>query len=99
MMASFIELPIETLGSIFSYADKRTRKTLRLTCQLLANVGEQWVFQEVRLSPTIRSYERVEKIMETRRLSQLVTKIDIDIRKWDPYRAVSYFMLAETFGN
>lgn len=89
-MASFIALPVETLHSIFSHADKQTCKKLRLTCRFLADVGKQWVFQNVRLSPSIKSYERVEKILEKRHLSQLVTRIDLDIRNWNPYRVVGY---------
>lgn len=88
-MATLTALPIELLHLIFSHAEKQSRGQLRLTSRLLAGVGEPWVFQQVRVSPTLKSYERLERILENDHLSRHIAKVYLDIRKWHPARTVS----------
>lgn len=87
-MATLATLPVETLNSIFSYTNKQTRKNLRLTCCLFADIGKQWVFHKVRLRPTVKSYKIFQEFMENSDLSQLVTKIELDVRYWKSWSSL-----------
>ncbi|RDW65853.1 uncharacterized protein DSM5745_09592 [Aspergillus mulundensis] len=74
-MAQFSSLPPEILGNIFLHADQKSQKALRLTNRQLGAIGQQSVFQTLRVCPTEESYGRLENILKRPDLVPYINKI------------------------
>ncbi|KAL4908351.1 hypothetical protein BDW74DRAFT_166097 [Aspergillus multicolor] len=81
-MAPFNSLPPEILGSIFSHADQKSQKALRLTNRQLAAIGKQSVFHALSVCPTDESSERLENILKRPDLVPYINKIYLNT--YDP---------------
>ncbi|KAK2768532.1 hypothetical protein FQN54_000388 [Arachnomyces sp. PD_36] len=83
-MVDVISLPVEILRHISSFTDRESCKQLGLTCRLFRDTSKPWLFRDTMVSPTDESCEQFETFLEYRHLSQYVTKIYLDISKFEP---------------
>ncbi|KAL2827845.1 hypothetical protein BDW59DRAFT_55159 [Aspergillus cavernicola] len=77
-MLGLLALPREILHRIFSFADQKSRKELRLASGLLGEIGQTWVFQTARISPVKKNWRRFQEILDHPDLAASITKIYLD---------------------
>ncbi|KAL4985498.1 hypothetical protein BDW68DRAFT_198825 [Aspergillus falconensis] len=81
-MAQITSLPAEILGHIFSHADQKSQKALRLANRQLGAIGQRSVFQTLSICPTEESYGRLENILKRADLVPHINKIYLNT--YDP---------------
>ncbi|KAL6233151.1 hypothetical protein BDW75DRAFT_252158 [Aspergillus navahoensis] len=81
-MAQLTSLPAEILGHIFSHADRKSQKALRLANRQLGAIGQYSIFQSLSVCPTEECYGRLESILKRADLVPHITKIYLNT--YDP---------------
>ncbi|KAL4971348.1 hypothetical protein BDW66DRAFT_146291 [Aspergillus desertorum] len=81
-MAQFTSLPAEILAQIFSHADQKSRKALRLANRQLGAIGQHSVFQTLSVCPTEKNYSRLERILKRADLVPHINKVYLNT--YDP---------------
>ncbi|KAL4779302.1 hypothetical protein BJX76DRAFT_351902 [Aspergillus varians] len=100
-MANFTDPPVKILKEMFSRADQRSRKALRLVNSQLGKIGQQSVFEVVSVSLTVGDFvHRLQEILKRPDLASHITQVylntfDLDERHLDGYDVVS---VLELFG-
>ncbi|KAI9375357.1 hypothetical protein BJX61DRAFT_539914 [Aspergillus egyptiacus] len=81
-MTQLTSLPPEILSLIFSNADQKSQKALRLANRQLGAIGQRDVFQTLSVCPTEESYGRLESILQRADLVPYIDKIYLNT--YDP---------------